>query len=186
VGREHDLTVFWLVEKVGGVYFTRQLIELKGEAFSEQERIFYELLRLPQLRRCCVDKTGIGMQFAERAAERFGTYKVEGIGFTGPVKEELAYPVRAAFEDKNLRIPMSDQIRADLRAVKKETTSAGNIRFTADRGKNGHSDRFWALALALHAGKDAGFAGTMKRFVGSARSRRGDALRSRRERSLLG
>jgi len=25
---------------------------------------------------------------------------------------------------------------------------------TADRGKNGHADRFWALALALHAGKN--------------------------------
>ena len=30
-------------------------------------------------------------------------------------------------------------------------TAAGNIRFTADRGENGHSDRFWAGALALHA-----------------------------------
>ena len=30
-------------------------------------------------------------------------------------------------------------------------TAAGNIRFSADRSENGHSDRFWALALALHA-----------------------------------
>jgi phage FluMu gp28-like protein len=29
------------------------------------------------------------------------------------------------------------------------------VRFTADRGTNGHSDRFWALALAMHAGKSA-------------------------------
>ena len=34
---------------------------------------------------------------------------------------------------------------------KKETTAAGNLRFTADRGRSGHSDRFWALALARHA-----------------------------------
>ncbi|MGF0039073.1 hypothetical protein ACQRE0_22235, partial [Victivallis vadensis] len=26
-----------------------------------------------------------------------------------------------------------------------------NIRFAADRGENGHSDRFWAGALAIHA-----------------------------------
>jgi phage FluMu gp28-like protein len=71
------------------------------------------------------------------------------------VKEELAYPVRAAFEDRSLRIPSDPFIRSDLRAVKKETTSAGNIRFTADRGKNGHADRFWAKALATHAGKQA-------------------------------
>jgi hypothetical protein len=36
--------------------------------------------------------------------------------------------------------------------VKKEMV-AGNIRFAADRGKNGHADRFWARALAQLAGK---------------------------------
>ena len=40
-----------------------------------------------------------------------------------------------------------------MRGVKKETTSAGNIRFSAETGPDGHSDRFWALALAVHAGK---------------------------------
>jgi phage FluMu gp28-like protein len=54
-------------------------------------------------------------------------------------------------EDKKLRIPYSPKIRADLRAVTKETTTAGNIRFTAERSENGHADRFWALALAIHA-----------------------------------
>jgi len=156
VGRDHDLTVFWLVEKFGGVAFTRRKIELRAETFDEQERQLYALLALPQLRRCCIDATGIGRQFAERAQQRFGTYKVEQVQFTGPVKEELAYPLRAAFEDKSVRIPNNELVRADLRAVKKETTSSGNIRFTADRGKNGHADRFWALALALHAGKDIG------------------------------
>ena len=159
VGRDHDLTVFWLVEKFGGVSFTRRKIELRAETFDEQERQLYALLALPQLRRCCIDATGIGRQFAERAQQRFGTYKVEQVQFTGPVKEELAYPLRAAFEDKSVRIPNDELIRADLRAVKKETTSSGNIRFTADRGKNGHADRFWALALALHAGKDIGGGG---------------------------
>ena len=101
--------------------------------------------------RVCIDNTGIGMQLAERAQEKFGSYKVEPVTFTGPVKEQLAYPLRAAFEDKTIRVPGDEFIRADLRAVKKDTTAAGNIRFTADRGKNGHADRFWGLALMLHA-----------------------------------
>ena len=118
----------------------------------------WDLLGLPQVQRCCIDQTGIGRQFAERAQARFGRYAVEGVQFTGPAKEELAYPLRAACEDRAMRIPGTAAIRADLRGVKKETTAAGNIRFAADRGKNGHSDRFWALALALHAGKPAGVA----------------------------
>ena len=154
VGRDHDLTVFWLIEKVSDTAFTRRVITMQNETFDAQEHALYELLALPQLRRCCIDCTGIGRQFSERAKARFN-YKVEPVTFTGPVKEELAYPVRAAFEDKTVRIPNDSTTRSDLRAIKKETTAAGNIRFTADRGKNGHSDRFWALALALHAGKTA-------------------------------
>jgi len=156
VGRDHDLTVIWVVEKLGDVSFTRRIVELRKETFDTQEHELYQLLRLPQVRRCCIDCTGIGRQFAERARQRGGAYKVEPVTFTGPVKEELAYPLRAAFEDRTVRVPSRPEIRADLRAIKKETTAAGNIRFTADRGKNGHSDRFWALALALHAGKASG------------------------------
>jgi hypothetical protein len=54
-------------------------------------------------------------------------------------------------EDRALRIPYDPVIRADLRSVTKQTT-AGNIRFTAERTTDGHADRFWALALAVHAG----------------------------------
>jgi phage FluMu gp28-like protein len=156
VGRDHDLTVMWLLEKTGGVFLTRAILEFRNTPFDQQEAALYAILRMQNLRRACIDRTGIGRQFTERAQQKFGEYRVEAVNFSGPVKEELAYPVRAAFEDRSLRIPNSKAIRADLRSIRKETTAAGNIRFTADRGKNGHADRFWGLALALHAGKDAG------------------------------
>jgi phage FluMu gp28-like protein len=35
--------------------------------------------------------------------------------------------------------------------MRKEATASGNIRFTGERTVHGHADRFWALALALHA-----------------------------------
>lgn len=179
IGREHDLTVIWVLEKFGGIYFTRRVIEMKAETFAAQEAKLYEVLEQRQVRRVCIDSTGLGMQFAERAQERFGKYKVEGVRFTGPVKEELAYPVKAAFEDVRVRIPERREITADLRAIKKETTASGNVRFTADRGKNGHSDRFWALALAMHAGKTGGTPqqfDTMKISNDGNRRGRGGAL----------
>jgi phage FluMu gp28-like protein len=156
VGRDHDLTVIWVMEKKGGVYFTRKIIEMQDVMFSHQEAALYTLLQMGNVRRCCIDNTGLGKQFAERAQERFGKYKVEAVTFTQGSKEAMAYPLRAAFEDKNIRIPNDNKIRADLRSIKKETTASGNIRFTADRGKNGHADRFWALALAVEAGKQTG------------------------------
>jgi phage FluMu gp28-like protein len=155
IGRKKDLTSLTAVEKRGGVYFTRARIDLEKMPFSTQEEIVYPWIAAG--RRTCIDNTGLGMQFAERAQERFGTYKVEPVTFTGPVKEQLAYPVRAAFEDRAIRIPYEDdKLKADLRAIRKETTAAGNVRFAADRGDDGHADRFWGLALALHAAKTSG------------------------------
>ena len=151
VGRKKDLTAIWANAYEGGRHLCRRLIVLRGLTFSAQEDVLYRLLALPNVRRCCIDATGLGMQLAERAQERFGRYRVEGVQFSGPVKEELAYPVKSAFEDLNLRIPFDRHLQSDLRAIKKETTASGNIRFSADRSENGHADRFWALALAIHA-----------------------------------
>ena len=153
VGREHDLTIIWLIEQVGSVNFTRRVIEMSKETFDSQEHALYSLLQLPAVRRCCIDQSGLGRQFAERAAKKFGAYKVEGISFTQATKEELAYPVRTAFEDRTIKVPFSNAIRADLRGVRKEVTSSGHVRFAGERNRYGHCDRFWSLALSLHAAK---------------------------------
>jgi phage FluMu gp28-like protein len=153
VGRDHDLTVIWVVEKINDIHFTRRVVEMSKQTFDSQEQSLYELLQLPMVRRCCIDQSGLGRQFAERATQRFGAYRVEGINFTTSTKEELAYPVRVAFEDRTIKVPFTNAIRADLRGVRKEVTSSGHVRFAGERNRYGHCDRFWALALALHAAK---------------------------------
>jgi phage FluMu gp28-like protein len=155
VGRDRDLTVIWVLERLGDVLHTRDVICMDRQSFDSQEAVLYELLARPNLRRCCIDQTGLGRQFAERAIGRFGRYRVEGIQFTSGTKEELAYPVRAAFEGKTLRVPGDKFVRSDLHSLRKEVTASGNVRFTGERTQNGHADRFWALALALHAAKPA-------------------------------
>ena len=155
IGRTNDLTSFCLLEKVGGQYFLRKRIDMQKTPFSTQENVLYPWVE--HVTRVCVDKTGLGMQFNERMEERFGKYKVEGITFTNQSKEAMAYPVRTAFEDNAIKIPFGDkELMSDLRAIRKETTAAGNIRFAADRGEDGHADRFWAVALAIEAGKATG------------------------------
>jgi len=161
VGRTHDLTCFWLIESVSGVDFTRRVITMKNETFDAQEAVFYDLLQLPNLRRACVDQTGIGRQFAERAAKRFPS-RVEGVNFSGPVKESLAFPLKASLEDRSFKVPDDPLIFSDFRSIRKETTSAGNIRFAGDRGVNGHADRFWAAALAKHAKSKAASGGAFE------------------------
>ncbi len=154
IGRHHDLTSLTIVEKAVGLRPVRKRIDLQGLSFSQQEEILYPWFEV--CKRVCIDATGLGMQFAERAGERFGKHKCESITFTAGMKEELAYPVRTAFEDRATRIPFEDdKLKSDIRAIRKEVTSSGNIRFAADRGTNGHADRFWGLALAFHAAKSS-------------------------------
>lgn len=152
IGRHRDLTVFWLLELVDLVYWTREVVRLQGVKFAEQRRLLYVRLDRPRLRRACIDATGLGMQLAEEARDRYGS-KVEPVTFTAAAKQEIATTLRPSFEDRTTRIPVDDGIRKDLHSVQRVVTAAGNIRYDADRSEAGgtHADHFWALGLARHA-----------------------------------
>jgi len=159
IARLRDLAVIWLAALMGGVMVPLAIVEMEGVAWERQEAELYAFLGLPRLRRGCLDATGQGNQFAERAQIKFGRHRVEAITFTPAVKAELAEPLRMAFEDRTARVPDDRQVIADHRAIKKEQTASGNVRFAADRGKDGHSDRFWAHGLCRHAAKAGEAAG---------------------------
>jgi phage FluMu gp28-like protein len=153
IGRKNDLTVLWLVELLGDVLYTRKVVTLKNMSKPDQERVLWPYMALAN--RSCMDYTGLGIGWGDDAVRQFGEYKVECVTFTAQVKERLAYPVRGRLEDRRLRIPADAAIRADLRSVGKSVSASGHVRFTAERSKDGHADRFWALALAINAAAQA-------------------------------
>jgi phage FluMu gp28-like protein len=159
VARHHDLCVIDVGEKIGNITYDRLRIELLNQPFSQIESQLYPLLALPQLKRACIDQTGLGHQLAERARERFG-WKVEPINFTNAMKEQLAFALRQAFEDAQLRIPADDKLRADLRGLKKELTPSGKLSFVGET-EDSHCDRTWAKALRQHAARRLPSAGAI-------------------------
>lgn len=152
IGRRHDLTVVWVIEQVGDVYWTRAVHTLHKTPFPQQTEVIVDLMQQLRPVRTCVDYTGMGGPICEQLQKRFGSAAVEGVTFTHLVKQDLATRVRRLFEDRRVRVPIDAAIRSDLHSIKKTVTAAGNIRFDAERTKDGHADRFWALALALAAG----------------------------------
>ena len=100
IGRRHDFFVIWVDEKVGDVYWTREVIKLKNASFAEQDAALDRVFDYYKVRRACIDQTGIGEKPVEDAKIRHGNYKVEGILFTGPVKQHLATIIKQQFEDK--------------------------------------------------------------------------------------
>lgn len=152
VGRARDLSVIWVVEKRAGVLHTVEVSAMERAPFHEQRTALWRFLSLPSLRRAAIDATGIGMQLAEEARERFGRGRVEEVHFTQSSKEELAFSLRSLMEEGRLFIPKQREIEEDLHSVKKATTTSGNIRLgVAPSHKGSHGDYFWALALAVHA-----------------------------------
>jgi len=151
IGRYHDLTVIWALEAVGRELVSRGLIELRSTPFRTQFETLCNVLNCKCVRKCCIDATGLGMQLAEQATERFGRHRVEGHAFTANLKEEMGGKLRVRMEDGTVRIPAHDQIRNDLHSVEKSVTIDGKIRLRATTQAGSHADRFWAIALAVYA-----------------------------------
>jgi phage FluMu gp28-like protein len=155
IGRKKDLSVIWLIEKLGHIKYTRLVKVMEKAPFSVQRETLFEILKHPRMRRFCIDATGIGMQLSEEAQDAFGKYKVEAVTFTNTVKEDMGYGLKNSIEDRLLYLPADFEIREDFHSIRKITTSSGNIRFdVAASEARGHADRFWACALANHAASD--------------------------------
>ena len=71
--------------------------------------------------------------------------------FTGTNKLTLATLGKEAFEDRRIRIPVSDALRQDLHKLQKVSGPTGAPRFVAESDNSGHADRTWALFLAVNA-----------------------------------
>lgn len=150
-GRRHDLTVIWLGQMLGDVLWTRALIELFRVDFTQQLDLIAQVIERMNVRRVCLDQTGMGEAPVDLLTRRFGAGRIEGVRFTAPVKAELAEPFRARFQDRLIRIPVDPTLTEDLHSVRKTTTAAGNVRYLGERTPDGHADRFWAGALCHHA-----------------------------------
>jgi phage FluMu gp28-like protein len=151
IGRVKDITVYWAFELIGDVFWSLRKVEIKGRRFTDQFNELLGYLAIDKPRRVCVDYTGLGMQLGEDLQYVLGS-RVELVTFRNVVKEDLAVTTKRVFEDRRIRIPIDRKLREDIHSVKKTVTSSGNSRFDAERTKDGHADRFWAMALALHAG----------------------------------
>lgn len=156
IGRYKNLSILWINEQVSTQRaITRYIRIMDKENFPRQEEIVTKIIRkCPNLRRLCIDRTGMGVGLTDYLQRTFGNSRIEGVNFTQKVKEELGFRLKKYLEDNNFDIPDSEMIKDDFRSVRQQTTLSGNIRLLADTDQEtgSHADYFWAAALALEAG----------------------------------
>ncbi len=150
-GEAVTLTPSLSLEGRGGELVTVGVVEMREAPFREQYDVLRRVMGVPTVRRCCVDATGVGMAMAEAAEEEFGAGRVEAVTFTPAMKDRLATGLKRRIEDRTVRLPADDAVRADLHSVRWDVTAGGAGRFLVSREGDSHADRFWALALAVRA-----------------------------------
>ena len=148
IGRKHDLTVAWTLEKVGDVMWTREVLVLRNTPYHLQEELLSD--RINRATHAAIDSTGIGNAISESLAKRFA-FKLEECTFTQGLKAKIFPGLRRAFQERGLRVPRDRAIREDLHSVNELTTTGGNKQYRAVRRSDGHADRCTALALANYA-----------------------------------
>jgi phage FluMu gp28-like protein len=177
IAARNDLFVIWVVELVGDVLWTREIVARRRISFAEQDALLDGVFERYRVLRCCMDQTGMGEKPVEDAQRRHGSSRVEGVLFTGPNKLTLATRGKEAFEDRKLRIPLGDRdLRADLHKLQKITGPTGAPRFVAESDSGGHADRAWASFLAVNAA-GVGKSGRCDGFESARRGRGGDMSR---------
>lgn len=150
-GRGRDLFVVWVLEKVGDVYWTREVIADNTIGPLQQPEVLASVFARYKVLRACMDQTGMGETPVALAQRRHGTMRVEGVQFTAANKLTLATIGKTRFEDRRIRIAATPEVRADLHKLQKVTGPTGAPRFVADSDGAGHADRAWACFLALNA-----------------------------------
>ena len=150
-----DLSVIWVMEVVGDVLWTREIVAMKRVKLTEQYDVFDDVMRRYRVGRACLDQTGLGEGPVAEMQRRHGALRVEGVVFTGATKLVMATAGKQRFEDRTIRIPEGDAaLRADLHKLRRVAGPTGAPRFVAERDDD-HADRTWACFLAINAAGEA-------------------------------
>ena len=150
IGRHSDRTsIVILASTPDGRVFIEQRRTLQNMEFRDQFKEASSMIRAFNLRKFCVDATGLGMQLAEDLQREFGPV-IEPITFTNANKVEMFNGLKKAFSDGTCLIPDDPDLKKEFQSIKR-VVSANSISYQADRDDSGHADNAVASALAHYA-----------------------------------
>jgi len=154
-GRTGDLTVIIpLAERQNTEFHALFCLELRNVPFQQQEQIlFYIADRLPRFSYGALDARGNGQYLAERAMQRYGTYRIAQVMLTEQWYRENMPRYKAAFEDRSIQLPKDADIIEDHRAFKviKGVAKLPETKTKGQDKKQRHGDSGIAGALAWYA-----------------------------------
>jgi phage FluMu gp28-like protein len=157
-GRVTDPTVMVTSLRGAGISLVRSIVRLNGMSTPQQIETLAPYIDLCDA--VAIDYTGPGIGFGDLAVARWGTYDPENHefgkimlrNFTQPFKRDIFPNLRVAFEQRNIRVPISAWLREDLHSMA-QIIHNGQYSYKAPRTDEGHSDGCTALALCEYAAR---------------------------------
>lgn len=173
IGRVVDRTVRVIIRASRGIRRVHSIRSIKRTDAAGLKQMIREDFATYQLKRLCIDSTGLGSfpaeeikrEHSERHDVPHRRPRVECVDFTASSKDELATGLHQALMTKILLLPAEDAdlrvapeqpgmaalLRRELAAIKRIITPSANVRYESPNTREGHGDHAWALALANHA-----------------------------------
>jgi phage FluMu gp28-like protein len=157
-GRSGDLSMFVpLAEQSDLVLSAPFVLELRNVPFRQQEQLLFHVVdRLPRFASGKHDARGNGQFLAEYAMQRYGPLRIEAVMLSQPWYLANMPPLKAAFEDRSILLPMDADVKADLRqivSVRGVPMVPSDARTRGTDGGQRHGDGAVAVVLAIAAAR---------------------------------
>ncbi len=152
LGQKRDHSAVAVVRKTGQEVYLVHLkqFSLGTEYGSVMGYLKLLTLRLKDLQRILIDRTGVGEVFVEEAVKS-GLKNAQGIHLSVQKKEEVMVYLKQLMQNGQVHIPYDMEFINELNVERYEMMKTGQIKFDHPTGT--HDDRLWAFALAVYASR---------------------------------
>ena len=153
VGRKRNLSEIVLLGKSTTNALPYRLgISLAATEFDEQKAVVNKILSTLPVTAFLIDRNGLGMQLAEEVEALHGG-RAAGVDFTNPSKELWSVELKVRMQHREVPLPIDRDLSYQIHSIKKKVTASKNSVFDTAANEKHHADKYWALALAVWAGK---------------------------------
>ncbi|WP_407450919.1 terminase large subunit domain-containing protein [Fibrobacter sp.] len=150
VGGTGDRTAVATVSLCKDVYYVEDIAVLRKAEYQYQLQILKELNQKYGWKAGYIDSVGIGNPIAEFANKQVSA-RLKGFAWSASNKTPVYENARSLIFDRKLVFAdhLKDLIVSDFNNISRIVNEAGNVKYSASRNENGHSDAASALFLAL-------------------------------------
>ncbi len=87
--------------------------------------------------------------------------QVQSEVFTNENKERWATNFKILLQKHRVLLPGDRELVSQAHSIKRRVLPSGKVSFDSEKGRSGHADRFWAVAMACQKEPEPGYRGVV-------------------------